>query len=91
MVHNLDSNVAEYFEFTIRGFMYKFRHLTMDEIAKLKELSSIENADNQMQEYLFTFIEPVNADTPPFSETSKKMLVPHWNAFNVMIRSEFGL
>ena len=85
-MHNLDENVNEYFDFQVKGFTYRFRHMTMEEIEKMKEY---ENDEQKTRQYLFNFISKVDETSPDFIETSKLMTVPHWIAFREMIKAEF--
>jgi hypothetical protein len=86
--YNLDLGVEEYFEFSIKGHNYKFKHLTTDE---LKELSSMEKDDSdKATEYMYSFIESVD-DAPDFKEVAKTLSVPYLLAFRKMIKTEFGI
>lgn len=86
-MHNLDQDVNEYFEFTVKGHLYRFRHLTMSEIEKMKEF---ENDETKSRQYLFTFISKVNETSPDFEEVSRQMIAPHWLRFKEMITAEFS-
>lgn len=86
-MHNLDSEVNEYFEFTVKGHNYRFRHLTMEEIEKMKEF---ETDEKKSREYLFGFISKVDETSPEFAEVSKQMIAPHWIRFREMIKAEFS-
>lgn len=86
-MHNLDSEVNEYFDFTVKGHTYRFRHMTMSEIEKMKEF---ENDEVKSRKYLFKFISKVNESSPSFEEVSKQMIAPHWIKFRDMIKAEFS-
>lgn len=85
-IHNLDE-IAEYFEFQLKGHQYRFRHLTTDEIEALQKMGS---DDAKSREYLYTFITPINKESPAFKKIAKTMITPHWVKFREMIRAEFG-
>lgn len=86
-MHNLDDGVNEYFDFTVKGHTFRFRHMTMDEIEKMKEF---ENDEKKSREYLFGFISKVDETSPEFVEVSKQMTAPHWIRFREMIKAEFS-
>jgi hypothetical protein len=92
-IHNLDDGVSEYFEFIVLGIQYRFRHLTTEETQELKDITEAESTkdkDKKSINFFSKFIEPVNPGSPPFSETAKKMLIPHWRRFTEMVKSEFS-
>jgi hypothetical protein len=81
-VYNLDENIEEYFEFIILGHKYRFRYPSTEEMFELKDAKD---------ETLFErFITKVEENSPEFSETSKKMISPHWLAFKEMIYQQIG-
>ena len=86
-IHNLDDQVQEYFDFTVLGNKYRFRHMTTDEVDEWSKLSDPQKS----KEYLFKFIDKVDQNSPDFSEISKKMITPHWLHFNAMVKVEFGM
>jgi hypothetical protein len=87
-IHDLDEGVVEYFEFKLFGNLYRFKQMNTEEVAKMREFG--EDAD-RVQEYLYTFISPVDEKTPSFLDVSKKMTIPHLQKFQKMIRQEFGI
>ena len=86
-IHNLDIDVAEYFEFIIKGHSYRFRHLNTEEVESMK---SFESDEEKTKDYLFNFISKVNDDAPDFKEVAKKMITPQWVKFREMIKAEFS-
>jgi hypothetical protein len=86
--HDLDEGVIEYFEFKIFGNVYKFRHMNTEEI---KVMSGFGSDGMKAQEYLNTFITPVDPKDPKFEEVQKKMTVPHLLKFQNMVKEEFGI
>lgn len=86
-MHNLDAEVNEYFDFVVKGHTYRFRHLTMEEIEKMKEYEADEK---KSREYLFKFITKQDEASPDFQEVSKQMIAPHWIKFREMIKAEFS-
>lgn len=94
-IYNLDENVAEYFEFSVFGQVYKFRQPNSEEMEKMKSISedekkSKEERSKEADEYLWSFITPKEEDAKPFSEVAKTMIAPQLRNFKKMIESEFG-
>ncbi len=87
-IHNLDEGVEESFNFQLLGHVYNFRHLNTEEIETLQTFKKED--DKGTKEFLFKFVTAVDKDAPPFSETTKKMLTPHWRRFIDMVKTEFG-
>lgn len=81
---NLDDNVSEYIEFTLKGHKYKFRQLTTEEIDAFQ---NVKGSDKESREYLYQFVSPVDEGTPPFEELAPKMLLQHWKNFLKMVTS----
>lgn len=88
-MHNLDESIQEYFEFTIFGKKYKFKHLTTEEMMSMKDVEKEEDP-KALEKFLLSFIEKVDEDAPDFEDVQKKMIVPHWIKFRNMIKDEFG-
>lgn len=84
-IHNLDEGVQEYFEFSVKGHVYRFRHLNTEEVHELMKLSG-----EELEKHIYQFITKVNPESPDFTEISKKMITPEWANFKKMITSEFG-
>lgn len=93
--YNLDDD-SEFFKFTIFGNNYKFRYLTGDEMDKIKAIvkdkkDDLSDADNSVLEYLYSFIEPTDETSKPFSEVKGQMKNPHIKKFTNMLKTELGL
>lgn len=85
--YDLD-DVQEYFEFKLKGHVYRFRHMNSFEI---EELRSLEGQDDEKTKvFLYSFITKVDSESPDFQEASKAMIVPQWAKFRQMIVSEFS-
>jgi len=86
-VYDLNESVQEYFEFQVGGVNYRFRHLNTEDLEHLKE---IETDEKKSKEFMFSFIDKVDASSLDFSEVAKKMIAPQWIRFRKMIETEFG-
>lgn len=86
-IHDLDKDVAEYFEFVVEGYHYKFRQMNTEEMEKLKD---VQDDDKKSKEYLFTFITPVDPSSPAFPDLAKKIIAPKWAKFREMMQVEFS-
>lgn len=86
-IYNLDDSVVEYFDFIVKGHKYRFRHMTTEEMEKLK---LVEKDSDKMTAYLYQFITKVDEGAPDFSETAKQMITPHWVAFRKMIEAQYN-
>lgn len=84
--YNLDE-VQEYFQFTAGGKVYKFKHLTTEE---LQEFVNMKDDNEKSTEYMMQFISSDDPDAPPFKEVYKKFITPQLVKFQEMIRTEFG-
>lgn len=83
--HNLSESVEEYFEFTVKGHTYLFRHLTSEEMEIMKKTDV-----DALDQYLYQFITKKDANSPDFAEMWKKMIRPECINFQKMIVTEFG-
>lgn len=88
-MHDLDIDIQEYFEFQVRGFKYKFRQPTTEEMQLFAKLDSTEDESAKGFVFLYQFITPID-DAPAFEEVAKTMLLPHWRKFREMIETELG-
>lgn len=88
-IHNLNEGIEESFNFLVLGYEYNFRQMTTEELDAFATLT--DKSNKEVREYLYQFVSPVGEKTPPFSETAKKMLTPHWVAFLNMVKSEMGV
>lgn len=84
--YNLDDQVSEFFEFTVLGHNYRFKHLNTEEMTNLQK--NLKEED-ELQKFFANFVTPIG-DAPPFAEISKKMLPGHWKQFRNMITTEMG-
>lgn len=84
-VYNLDEGVNEYFEFSVRGHVYKFRYMTVEEIEKMQTLTN----NNDIMDYVFTFISKVDEKSPEFATIAKKFTPPQLKNFKDMIVAQF--
>lgn len=85
-IHNLDEGVVEYFEFIVKGYKFKFRQLTTEEMETLRDFKDDEE---KVKEYLYSFITRTDESSPEFSEVAKKMFPTQWNKFRSMLEAEF--
>lgn len=85
--YNLDDDVRESFEFTIKGHTYQFRQLTTEEIDAFQKMTG----DKEIREHLYQFVSPISKDAPAFTEMAKQMLAPHWKNFIIMVKTEMGV
>lgn len=82
--YNLD-DVREYFEFKVKGHVYRFRYITTEEGEKMKDLK-----DGEIQDYFLQFITKVDESSPDFKEVQKTMTIAQWKQFRKMIEAEFS-
>ena len=85
--YNLDQDVPEHFSFILSGHEYRMRYPTTEETTKAQNLKA--NSDEQM-EWLYSFIEPVKADSPTIQEALQKVNVKKLMKFTKMISDEFS-
>lgn len=92
---NLDENVSESFEFTVRGNTYIFRYPTTGEMVEVlkiineaaKEGNSLDVEDRFMS-ILYSFITPKSKDVKPFDEIYPSLISPQQKNFVDMVRTE---
>lgn len=97
-IRSLTDDVEDDFRFDIRGDIYSMRYPTMEEVEKLQELAgkaekkndSEASLDNEVFEYLYSFISPVNEGGLSIKERIKKENVKVMKNFFVMIQEEFN-
>ena len=87
--YNLDEGVSEYFEFILKGFTYRFRYPTTDELEG-QDIKDIKKDEESVKNVLFKFITKVDPKAPDFEEVSKKMTVPNWRNFRIMLVTEMS-
>lgn len=85
--YNLD-DATEFFEFTLKGNKYKMRYPTTEEVEKAQKDQGKDQDPQKIQEWMFSFIEPVD-DAPDFKGELKKSSVKVLTRFNQMIEAEF--
>lgn len=96
-MYDLD-NVSDYFAFKINKQEYRMTFPTMEEIEKLQKLAGSDSDSDQdkvksakkIQEYILSFISPVNPDAEPIELVVKRMNIAVYKKFNDMIQKEFG-
>lgn len=84
--YNLD-DVQEHFEFKAGGHIYKFKHMTTEE---LQEFVNIKDDNDKSMDYILQFITKVDESAPDFKEVYKKFITPQIVKFQEMIKTEFG-
>lgn len=84
-IYNLDESVVEYFEFSVGGHAYKFRHMTIEE---LESMTKVDSDYTKFIEYLNKFIEKKEPESPDFTDAAKKFTTQHWLAFRKMLDVE---
>lgn len=87
IVHNLDQDYAESFDFIVQGHTYRCRYVSAEEIEKIQK--SVKDDPNSV-DVLKEFISPVG-DAPAFEIIWKKMRIPQIKAFVAMLQEEFGM
>lgn len=84
---NLDTETdQEFFEFIVDGKNYRMRYPTTEEVEHSQKLED----DEKKSEWLYSFIEPVEKDTPAIRDVLKKKNIKFLKRFNEMIITEFG-
>lgn len=84
--YNIDAD-QEYFEFTLKGHVYRFRHMNTSEMA---EITTFKDDNEKSLEYLFSFITTEDPEAPDFKEATKTFIAPQWKKFREMLEAEFG-
>lgn len=85
MIHNLDLDNAEYFEFILKGYTYRMRYPSPNELKAIGE----EKDPKVQEEKIYSFIEKVSEDAPPLSEVIGNIPINVLNRFNKMVTDEF--
>lgn len=81
---DLEDGVSESFVFTFKGYEYKFKYLTTEDLADFQGMKDI----YQFMEFISQFITPIDDKSPKFEEIYKKMSVKHLEKFSFMIKTE---
>lgn len=82
--HNLDEDVAEYFEFVLKGITYQMRYPTANEISDIAN----EKDTNKQMDQMYAFIEPTK-EGPPIKKVIGESNVKIIQRFNKMVTDEF--
>lgn len=85
--YDLDDSVAEYFEFKLKGHLYKFTHPTTEEMMVWKDAGTDEE---KALEEMSKFITRKDESAPEFKDVYKQMIAPNRKLFTQMITSELG-
>lgn len=85
--YNIDAD-QEFFQFTLQGHIYNFRHMNTDEISAMAE---IKDDPKKMLDYLYSFISTDDKEAPAFKDIAPKLIAPQWKKFRQMIETEFGV
>lgn len=85
---DLDKDVREFVEFTLKGKKYRLQELTTEQVEELSKKSS--EPDVNVYQLWSPYITKVDEDAPEFSEVSRKMTMGNWANFNKMIKSMMG-
>lgn len=93
--------VEEYFTFKIKGFVYRYRHMTTEELEEMRSLSNDDKRindgakDNKVSdkatEFLYSFIEkadPENKETPEWTKLEKTLITPLRVKFQMKLMAE---
>lgn len=86
-LYNLDE-VDEYFKFQAGGNVYKFKHLSSDELKEFKDLG---NDQDKLTEFLLRFITAEDPAAPEFKIVMETFNVPQIRKFQEMMTTEFGI
>lgn len=100
-MYNLTDNVNDGFNFDIRGKVFFMKYPTTEEIEELNRMteeskssakdSEVSLEENQkVQEYMYSFITPVDHDTP-IRDAMKTENLKVLQRFNAMVKAEFSV
>ncbi len=100
-MYNLTDNVNDGFKFDVRGKVFFMKYPTTEEIEELNRMteeskssgttSEVSLEDNQkVQEYMYSFISPVDHDTP-IRDAMKTENLKVLQRFNAMVKAEFSV
>ena len=100
-MYNLTDNVNDGFNFDVRGKVFFMKYPTTEEIEELNRMteeskssgttSEVSLEDNQkVQEYMYSFISPVDHDTP-IRDAMKTENLKVLQRFNAMVKAEFSV
>ena len=100
-MYNLTDNVNDGFNFDIRGKVFFMKYPTTEEIEELNQMTEeskssakdgeVSLEENQkVQEYMYSFITPVDHDTP-IRDAMKTENLKVLQRFNAMVKAEFSV
>lgn len=90
--YDLSESLEESFTFKLRGFTYRFRYMSGEEIEKYRELTKDKDQNDQtVLEYFYSFVTKVDENAPEFKDMQKKMIIPELRRFRQMIETEFEI
>ena len=100
-MYNLTDNVNEGFNFDVRGKVFFMKYPTTEEIEELNRMTEesrssakdgeVSLEENQkVQEYMYSFITPVDHDTP-IRDAMKTENLKVLQRFNAMVKAEFSV
>ena len=100
-MYNLTDNVNDGFNFDIRGKVFFMKYPTTEEIEELNRMTEeskssakdgeVSLEENQkVQEYMYSFITPVDHDTP-IRDAMKTENLKVLQRFNAMVKAEFSV
>src|SRR5437867_9010791 len=88
-VYNFDEGTTpEYFEFILGGQNYRVRYPTTEEIEKVSDLIA-EDKQNEIMDYIYSFIAPVNKEAPSIKDALKNKSILVRNKVQSAILKEF--
>ena len=100
-MYNLTDNVNDGFNFDVRGKVFFMKYPTTEEIEELNRMTEeskssakdgeVSLEENQkVQEYMYSFITPVDHDTPN-RDAMKTENLKVLQRFNAMVKAEFSV
>ena len=100
-MYNLTDNVNDGFNFDVRGKVFFMKYPTTEEIEELNRMTEesrssakdgeVSLEENQkVQEYMYSFITPVDHDTP-IRDAMKTENLKVLQRFNAMVKAEFSV
>lgn len=100
MSYNLTDNVNESFQFSINNINYTMRYPIVEEMDTLRDIAKTneekdkkgELVDRKNEEdYMYSFISPVEKDSPSIQDILKTQNIKVLQNFNTMFKTEFGI
>lgn len=76
---NLDESFAEYFEFRLRGNVYRMRYPTVEETDIIRDTARA-GEEVQGRELMFALITPLDPEVASIRDVYKTMPINQWNA-----------